>query len=139
MPVSRGFKREQEHETAEEMAIKVLAAGATAQSEKSKRKALERKMRACSRELDSRKRFTPKRAPSRGESSQILSPKGSLCEKHSTSAQPAEQPTHALERSGWQANGKRVPGEADGGRGRWLKEKHSGDREGKENDKKKPA
>jgi hypothetical protein len=115
--------REHEHETDEEMAIKVLAARATAQNEKAKRKALERKMRACSRELDSRKRFTPKRAPSRGESSQILSPNGSQCEEHSPSSQPGQQLSHARYRSGWKPNVTKVLEAQSGVAGRRLNPK----------------
>ena len=120
VPCSSDLKREREHETDEEMAIKVLAARATAQNEKAKRKALERKMRACSRELDSRKRFTPKRAPSCGESCQILSPNGSLCEEHSPSSQPGRQLLHARDRSGWKPNVTRVLEAQSGVAGRRL-------------------
>ena len=109
VPCGTDLKREREHETDEEMAIKVLAARATAQNEKAKRKALERKMRACTRELDSRKRLTPKRAPSREEGSQVLSPGGALRAEHSPSSQRMRQFSHARSeharyRSGWKPN-----------------------------------
>jgi hypothetical protein len=123
VPCSSDLKREHEHETDEEMAIKVLAARATAQNEKAKRKAVERKMRACSRELDSRKRFTPKRAPSREGSSQILSPTGSLCEEHSPSSQPGQQLSHARDRSGWKPNVTKVLEAQSGVAGRRLNPK----------------
>ena len=109
VPCGTDLKREREHETDEEMAIKVLAARATAQNEKTKRKALERKMRACSRELDSRKRLTPQRAPPREEGSQVLSSEGSLGVQHSPSSQhmrqvPDAKYEHARYRSGWKPN-----------------------------------
>lgn len=53
------------NEADQDLAMKVLEARAAAQSERTKRMALARKMRAATRELESAKRSTPKRTVSR--------------------------------------------------------------------------